>query len=73
MYTGVGPPSCRNCMGAWFQLGECSFDCTLYGWLIGLPLPPGKGRTMVFDLESITWHVSALSKGPLADKWAWLW
>ncbi len=58
----VGTASGSDGVGARLQFRQRSLYRALNGRLVGLPLPSGKRRTMVFDLKSITGHVSPISR-----------
>ena len=49
-----------DCMRSGFQLRQCRLDRGLNRWLIGLPLPPGKWRAIVFDFKCIAGHCAGL-------------
>jgi len=51
------PDAPRLMVGARLQLGQRCLDGALHRRLILLPLPSGKGRTIVFNLKSISGHV----------------
>ena len=57
VHACIGPPGCPDRVGARLQLGQRCLDGALHRRLILLPLPSGKGRTIVFNLKSISGHV----------------
>ena len=62
MDPGVRATGGGDGMGAGFKPCQRLFDRALNRGLIGLTLPPGKGRAVIFDLKGITGHVGDLSR-----------
>ena len=52
MHARIRPTRCCDRMGAGLELCQGRFDRTLHRGLIGLTLPPSKGRAVIFDFES---------------------
>lgn len=61
MNTRIGAPGCGNRVRARLQLRQSSFDRALHRWLVRLPLPSGKRRTIIFDFQGKSGHVPRLS------------
>ena len=59
MHAGICAACRGNGMGTGFQPGERIFDRALHRGLIFLPLPSGKGLSVVFNFESKTRHERA--------------
>jgi hypothetical protein len=56
MHPRIGATGGGNPVGAGFQPRQGRFNRSLNRGLIGLRLPSGKGRAMVFDLKGISGH-----------------
>ena len=76
MNTGIGAPRRSDRRYIAFQLGQGGFNRPLYAGLVGLTLPPGKGRAVIFQFYRITWHGAHIvpKRAPRQGaSWARLW
>lgn len=62
MDSGVGTSRSGDRMLTCLQLGQSRFYSALNRGLIGLSLPSGEGRAIVFYLEGISWHGGLLAR-----------
>ena len=56
MHARIGAPGGGDGVRTGLQPGQRGLDRALHRGVIGLPLPPGKGRTVIFDLERVSGH-----------------
>jgi len=63
MHARICATGSRDPVVPGFQPGKGRLDRTLYGRLVGLPLPTGKGRAIIFDFQGVSWHAVGLARG----------
>ncbi len=61
VHAGIRTTSGGDGVRTRLQTRQSGLDRTLHRWLIGLSLPPGKRRAIIFDFQGISGHAPRLT------------